>query len=789
MNHLSGGAERRGDCAPRLLLLRCAALPSAFVCPLSRRLMSDPVLDPGDHQGRCVERSAFEEHQRRHGVRPLTGLPPLPEVRTYDSLRVHIEGFLEENALSEDVKSRPAKRARLEAPAAAAPADRGPCSLPAARPPADGWLDIRCDEVPASFFCPLSRCLVQDPVVDRNDPRVTWERAAIARHLEEAGGVNPLTDSPMGPSDLLPSTNMRSAIGLWMRKSTRVQPLATQAPTAAAPTAPTLAFIKTEKAGGPLDAAVAAGVAAPESAAGTEDPDFIDLVSSSDDEEGDGREYDEARQETEGLQGGGHGAATSEQPQQQQTAPQPTASQQAALQEAALERAAPQQQQAARSPDAVRDDRGLGQPRQQPPAPRGASERDSGPTVGRLLSGLVTAHGGGAHAALEGCTLEVMAAGGAGTDKGSCAVASGGGSLALQDCRLVGAPCCGLVATGLGSRAAAVLTVARHNGIAGFLAVSGGAVGLQACHAEESGYLREAAVPASATDGHNTAAVDMKALNKWLRTANDISYSSCGFAAVQGGLLNAGDGCVAAGCKRDGFFALGQGAQLRAGKGCRSVDSGRAGFWAERGGAMALGERCVAQGSRSDGFIAMGADTELAAGAGCRALGNGFGGFTARAGAALTAGAGCEAQGNGGAGFATAQRGSRLLVGPRSRAGGNPGGGFRVETGASLAVLHGCEAADNGGSGFTACSGGQLEAGEGCAAAGNEEHGFVVKGASSKLIAGRDCRAVRHEEGWGFLATDHGAVLILGKGWSVEANGCGGAGAEMRASIKYPPGS
>ncbi|KXZ52002.1 hypothetical protein GPECTOR_10g1024 [Gonium pectorale] len=66
-----------------------------------------------------------------------------------------------------------------------------------------------------------------------------------------------------------------------------------------------LAFIKTEKAGGPLDAAVAAGVAAPESTAGTEDPDFIDLVSSSDDEEGDGREYDEARQETEGLQGGG----------------------------------------------------------------------------------------------------------------------------------------------------------------------------------------------------------------------------------------------------------------------------------------------------------------------------------------------------------------------------------------------------------------------------------------------------------------------------------------------------
>ncbi|KXZ52001.1 hypothetical protein GPECTOR_10g1023 [Gonium pectorale] len=131
--------------------------------------MSDPVLDPGDHQGRCVERSAFEEHQRRHGVRPLTGLAPLPEVRTYDSLRVHIEGFLEENALSEDVKT-------------------------------DGWLDIRCDEVPASFFCPLSRCMVQDPVVDRNDPRVTWERAAIARHLEVAGGVNPLTD--LGEDDL-----------------------------------------------------------------------------------------------------------------------------------------------------------------------------------------------------------------------------------------------------------------------------------------------------------------------------------------------------------------------------------------------------------------------------------------------------------------------------------------------------------------------------------------------------------------------------------------------------------
>ncbi len=48
-------------------------VPSGYVCPLSWRIMIDPVLDPDDPDDRAVDREAFERHQRQFGVRPLTG--------------------------------------------------------------------------------------------------------------------------------------------------------------------------------------------------------------------------------------------------------------------------------------------------------------------------------------------------------------------------------------------------------------------------------------------------------------------------------------------------------------------------------------------------------------------------------------------------------------------------------------------------------------------------------------------------------------------------------------------
>ena len=63
----------RASPAPLIQLPSGTLVPSAYVCPLSWRIMLDPVLDPDDQDGRAMDREAFEGHQRQHGVRPLTG--------------------------------------------------------------------------------------------------------------------------------------------------------------------------------------------------------------------------------------------------------------------------------------------------------------------------------------------------------------------------------------------------------------------------------------------------------------------------------------------------------------------------------------------------------------------------------------------------------------------------------------------------------------------------------------------------------------------------------------------
>jgi hypothetical protein len=48
-------------------------VPSGYICPLTLAIMREPVVDPDDAEGRAVDKSAFEDYQRRFGVRPFTG--------------------------------------------------------------------------------------------------------------------------------------------------------------------------------------------------------------------------------------------------------------------------------------------------------------------------------------------------------------------------------------------------------------------------------------------------------------------------------------------------------------------------------------------------------------------------------------------------------------------------------------------------------------------------------------------------------------------------------------------
>ncbi|GLC61027.1 hypothetical protein PLESTB_001708100 [Pleodorina starrii] len=186
-----------------LYLLGNTKVPSGYICPLSWRIITDPVLDPDDQEGRAVEREAFEAHQRLYGVRPLTGLPSIPasQIRTLVTLQKAISLFLSDKEDTSQQQPPAGKRARLSEAATLRPI-----------------LNLAADcEVPAPFFCPLSRCVMSDPVVDRRDPEASMERAAAEAHVAQYG-TNPFTGKPMAARDLIPDKGMRSAITRWLAK-------------------------------------------------------------------------------------------------------------------------------------------------------------------------------------------------------------------------------------------------------------------------------------------------------------------------------------------------------------------------------------------------------------------------------------------------------------------------------------------------------------------------------------------------------------------------------------------
>jgi hypothetical protein len=70
------------------------------------------------------------------------------------------------------------------------------------------------DSAPPAFLCPISHCLMTDPVVDSDGH--TYDRPAILRWLETAGaGASPITRRAMTREDLRPNRTLRQAIQEW----------------------------------------------------------------------------------------------------------------------------------------------------------------------------------------------------------------------------------------------------------------------------------------------------------------------------------------------------------------------------------------------------------------------------------------------------------------------------------------------------------------------------------------------------------------------------------------------
>ncbi|KAG7345064.1 U-box domain containing protein [Nitzschia inconspicua] len=69
------------------------------------------------------------------------------------------------------------------------------------------------DDVPEEFLCPLTLCVMKDPVVSKYGKN--YDRAAIIQWLANGHQSCPLTRQPLSLSSLVPNNSLRKSIQQW----------------------------------------------------------------------------------------------------------------------------------------------------------------------------------------------------------------------------------------------------------------------------------------------------------------------------------------------------------------------------------------------------------------------------------------------------------------------------------------------------------------------------------------------------------------------------------------------
>ncbi|KAG7359211.1 U-box domain containing protein [Nitzschia inconspicua] len=69
------------------------------------------------------------------------------------------------------------------------------------------------DNIPEEFICPLTLCVMKDPVVSKDG--INYDRTAIVKWLAKGNHSCPLTRQPMKLSSLAPDNRLRKRIQHW----------------------------------------------------------------------------------------------------------------------------------------------------------------------------------------------------------------------------------------------------------------------------------------------------------------------------------------------------------------------------------------------------------------------------------------------------------------------------------------------------------------------------------------------------------------------------------------------
>ena len=158
--------------------------PSDFTCPITKKLMVDPVVSP---QGINFERSAILKWtQDGNNFCPVTSAPlRLESLRTSTALQWKIKYFQMKHNTSPDES--------------------------------DKQKHENASVIPQNMMCPLTKKVMVDPVMTKYGHN--YERAAIIKWISMRGEVCPMTGKPLSFSaGIVTNSKLSRNIANWERK-------------------------------------------------------------------------------------------------------------------------------------------------------------------------------------------------------------------------------------------------------------------------------------------------------------------------------------------------------------------------------------------------------------------------------------------------------------------------------------------------------------------------------------------------------------------------------------------
>ena len=169
-----------------------ATVPTEYVCPLSKKVMTDPLLCRYGHH---FERSAIMKWLNNGNTYcPVTGNPLRPSMLISDkTLQWKIQYWATKHGYDLCQEEHKVSEEEMD-PSLGAPF---------------GFIAIPHKH----FLCALTDEIMEDPVVTKEG--INFDRKSILRWLDEQGDFCPITKKPLTPAGLIPNSSLKFEIDQW----------------------------------------------------------------------------------------------------------------------------------------------------------------------------------------------------------------------------------------------------------------------------------------------------------------------------------------------------------------------------------------------------------------------------------------------------------------------------------------------------------------------------------------------------------------------------------------------